>query len=849
MMFREKSISKFYAYALAAVFALTLAGCGGSGGGTAATPDPDPTPIVPVVPDPRIGIAQMAAAAAATAAATASDAAEAAVTGVYESMAADAASFARAQDAAAEAAAASEAAAAASATAAAADTSDDAEAAQADAEAAQADAEAAQMAVAGFAAMVTESNRIAVAISGAQSATMTAADAAEAASDAAAQAVADVEDDKDSDLASHTRAVDAAAEALAASSAAAAAVTAANGATTEADAQAAQKIAETAQTNAEKAQTSAEGFAGMVTTAKDDAQALSVAQAAAMTAAVAARTAANEADDAAGEAAALAGDAEHESAVAARAAAALAETAAVAAEAANDTAQAATASADAMAAQADAEEAQGTAEAQLVLANDAKAATQLVADARNEETENTNAAASVVAATKAAATKATAIKKESEQVATADAGLGGSADFALVDGPTLELEVSRPRSGTTLKFTDSDEAGDDNKKFTLFANLGGGITRHDRTQEADDDGDVVNEIVMVRTDIQVPKATLFAKVADQALNADKDGVMEDDKDDAVAFDPGDALDGETPADALVLAKIMGFTAADGTTVMHSFTREIEDDDTTADVDESKDAAEVDGTFNGAKGTYKCTGDTDCTVTVNGKGVATAASNGWIFTPVKGATSDVADADFMDYGFWLKTTTDEDGVLTYNEVETYARSSIVASDDVSAVTGSATYEGDALGVYVKNVLTPEGTIDTATSGHFTADVNLKAYFGQTVDDLATTPDEAGTIPPGDLFTLSGTINKFELAGGEANNWSVKLQGDIGGDGTAAPTGVPATVTRATGKANGGGDPGTYSATFHGVTGADNDQPSSVVGEFDANFSNGSVAGAFGAREKN
>ncbi len=35
MMFKEKSISKLYAYALAAVFALTLAGCGG-GGGTAA---------------------------------------------------------------------------------------------------------------------------------------------------------------------------------------------------------------------------------------------------------------------------------------------------------------------------------------------------------------------------------------------------------------------------------------------------------------------------------------------------------------------------------------------------------------------------------------------------------------------------------------------------------------------------------------------------------------------------------------------------------------------------------------------------------------------------------------------
>ena len=48
MMFREKSISKFYAFALAVVFALTLAGCGG-GGGTADTTEP-PAPV----PDPAI---------------------------------------------------------------------------------------------------------------------------------------------------------------------------------------------------------------------------------------------------------------------------------------------------------------------------------------------------------------------------------------------------------------------------------------------------------------------------------------------------------------------------------------------------------------------------------------------------------------------------------------------------------------------------------------------------------------------------------------------------------------------------------------------------------------------------
>ena len=47
MMFKDKYIHKFYAFALAAIFALTLAGCGG-GGGTAAMPDPEP----PAMPEP-----------------------------------------------------------------------------------------------------------------------------------------------------------------------------------------------------------------------------------------------------------------------------------------------------------------------------------------------------------------------------------------------------------------------------------------------------------------------------------------------------------------------------------------------------------------------------------------------------------------------------------------------------------------------------------------------------------------------------------------------------------------------------------------------------------------------------
>lgn len=76
MMWRNKSINKLYAFALAAVFSLTLAGCGGGGGGTAEEPAP------PVVPDTRLEDARERARLAAEAANMALNMAKAAVDGV-----------------------------------------------------------------------------------------------------------------------------------------------------------------------------------------------------------------------------------------------------------------------------------------------------------------------------------------------------------------------------------------------------------------------------------------------------------------------------------------------------------------------------------------------------------------------------------------------------------------------------------------------------------------------------------------------------------------------------------------------------------------------------------------------
>lgn len=453
-------------------------------------------------------------------------------------------------------------------------------------------------------------------------------------------------------------------------------------------------------------------------------------------------------------------------------------------------------------------------------------------------------------------TKRKAIAAEAAQAAADDAGLGGSANLgsdgvtATTDGTATNddpysLTISRDRDGTEVKIEDSGLAGMDDPKFMQAADLGGGTTMHVRTMDANDDGDVVEEVVMVTTDIEAPRGRPFAmfEAADgttpQALNALKStGVATTD----AAGDPNDSLIIPSSGNTAVLPLIMagGFSAASGgsSSVVRTFLPAADDADATTPGNQPRAAAEVMGTYNGAMGTYTCTGTADCTATVNDKGEVTAVSDGWVFTPDRGATSDQPDYDYLSYGFWLKRTTDKDGVLTYNEVETFARSSRALSGDVSSVTGTATYSGGATGVYVHSVVNPDGSEASATSGHFMADAELTASFAQTVDDT-TTPNvnEAGQIPPNMLNTLTGTIDNFRLSGHDQGpGWSVALEGDI----------TPGTGLVTGGTAKGGGTDATFNAAFHGSTGADSTtQPSSVVGEFNANFSNGSVAGAFGA----
>ena len=474
--------------------------------------------------------------------------------------------------------------------------------------------------------------------------------------------------------------------------------------------------------------------------------------------------------------------------------------------------------------------------------------TRIAAAEKAAEAERMAAAAA--AATKAAGTKRKAIATESETASGTNdvgTGLGGSARTD-ADGTTttndtsddaMTMMISRARGeAAKIEITDPDNAGEDDPKFEVAEMLSGGRQMLTRTMEANEDGEVMTEVVLVATDIAGPKATAFAMVADQALDVSSaTGVaaVTPEVDNALAIAEDTTLTGDANMN-LMFAR----STTSGTL---NYTRDnpVDGEPATVGVDEGLH----DGTYNGAEGTYRCVAATGmCTVTFNDKGQVIGNSANWVFVPDKGATSDVPDADYLNYGFWLKRTADSDGAIEYNEVETFAGSSVAQTADLTGVAGSASYEGDAVGVYVHSVSNADGTEASATSGHFTADASLTATFGQ-VQVSATDAD--GTIAANMLNTVTGTIDNFVLSGGEGNVWSVDLSGDIA-----------ATPGAFSGTAKGGVGDGSFSGTFHGAVTAgttpvhleanDSVYPHSAVGEFNAGFTNGSVAGAFGVREQ-
>ena len=215
----------------------------------------------------------------------------------------------------------------------------------------------------------------------------------------------------------------------------------------------------------------------------------------------------------------------------------------------------------------------------------------------------------------------------------------------------------------------------------------------------------------------------------------------------------------------------------------------------------------------------------------------SATGTWTFTPddtdvmVRGV---IKDPEYMQFGYWLQGTEGEDGT-TYG-VSTFAGGSPVFTvSNAQTLTGSASYAGPATGMFVKKTFDAGGVATPSSSGQFTADANLKAYFDQDTDE---------TIAPGLVNSISGTVMNF-MHGGEMidGKWTVELMraGFGGSDTTTNDTFTGATT----------GD-GQWQGQFIGTVGTDADDtpavgtpPSGVAGEFNGHFTNGHVIGAFGA----
>ena len=416
-------------------------------------------------------------------------------------------------------------------------------------------------------------------------------------------------------------------------------------------------------------------------------------------------------------------------------------------------------------------------------------------DDRTDAQKMADAGEAKAAGNKVANTKKTAIATEASGSTVrpfdgTDAAAG--ADPSATDN--YRLTVKHTDGAVEVTVADGTLPADNDPMFEQAETFGNGqmLVRNIGTER---------EIIVVHSDIEAPDQKAFSSVHTLTVDRDTDTTANDTYA-VLAADNGKIASSSFPSGASTTKTYVEYNA-----------------DTA-----SGRASQFSGTFDDASGMYRCVATGGCTVTTDAMGKFNALTAGeWEFTPAAGATVPVADADYMTYGFWLDTTTKDGAITSYDTVQTFATSSLEASTGVSAVTGTAEYAGDAAGVYVHETFKEDSTVDTRTSGRFTADVALTAYF------------EATTLR--NVDTLEGTISNFDLDGGPENSWNVNISASFGDDG-ALTSGVASGMK---------GDDGSLSGQFHGDATATS-APPVLVGEFNANFINGAVAGAYGTRKQ-
>ena len=255
-----------------------------------------------------------------------------------------------------------------------------------------------------------------------------------------------------------------------------------------------------------------------------------------------------------------------------------------------------------------------------------------------------------------------------------------------------------------------------------------------------------------------------------------------------------------------------------------------------------DAFYARGTYGGAPGEYRCTGD-DCSSTNDGEGSPSELGGTWHFKPDAGAMVSQSDEDYLYFGWWI--IKDGDGKVTNTKAFKLVQGTPpTAISDApgggAADEGSATYTGKAAGKYSwHDVANPS----TSHGGHFTADAELTAKFGAT-------------------RTITGTIDEFRLNDGSSDpGWSVAFHtddvsatfdgagvitnGDLNGSSAAN---APGTIWSVNG--NAADASGAWSGQMYDEKQGDADDgsniPTTIIGDFTSHYGiRGSMTGAFGA----
>ncbi len=231
-------------------------------------------------------------------------------------------------------------------------------------------------------------------------------------------------------------------------------------------------------------------------------------------------------------------------------------------------------------------------------------------------------------------------------------------------------------------------------------------------------------------------------------------------------------------------------------------------------------------LNGIDGTLYCDRSGGCRTSDSG-----FFGEGWYFTPAvrSGRQSSLGGSDsaitryedsdndgtyeavsYLDYGMWLSG--DDDNLVLHRRIDLVGPSNTGGLDfgTNTALAGSATYTGDAQGLSART------SGSRTASGHFTADVELTATFGEPA-------------------SITGTIDNFRPAAGQGSdhvnrNWSIDLLSPVPG----TPSGrVAGLVTNTNGI-------GKWGWTAYGDQ---NQRPAGFFGDFNAEFQdNGTTVGA-------